>query len=90
MEALDAAHAPGPISPSQRKARTADAQRKCIDMICVPENGTALLSTVVFAWCGNLSERNKFRIYKRPSRALGFSWTPNCDENESEITRRCV
>jgi hypothetical protein len=25
-----------------------------------------------------------------PSRALGFSWTPNCDENESEITRRCV
>ena len=24
------------------------------------------------------------------SRALGFSWTPNCDENESEITRRCV
>ncbi len=24
------------------------------------------------------------------SRALGFCWTPNCDENESEITRRCV
>jgi hypothetical protein len=24
------------------------------------------------------------------SRALGFSWTPNCDGNESEITRRCV
>jgi len=24
------------------------------------------------------------------SRALGFSWTPNCDENESKITRRCV
>jgi hypothetical protein len=24
------------------------------------------------------------------SRALGFSWTPNCGENESEITRRCV
>ena len=24
------------------------------------------------------------------SRALGFSWTPNCDENESDITRRCV
>jgi len=24
------------------------------------------------------------------SRALGFVWTPNCDENESEITRRCV
>jgi len=24
------------------------------------------------------------------SRALGFSWTPHCDENESEITRRCV
>jgi len=24
------------------------------------------------------------------SRALGFSWTPNCDENESEITRRWV
>jgi hypothetical protein len=27
---------------------------------------------------------------KRRSRALGISWTPNCDENESEITRRCV
>jgi hypothetical protein len=26
----------------------------------------------------------------KQSRALGFSWTPNCDENESEITRRCV
>ena len=24
------------------------------------------------------------------SGALGFSWTPNCDESESEITRRCV
>ncbi len=24
------------------------------------------------------------------SRAPGFSWTPNCDENELEITRRCV
>ena len=24
------------------------------------------------------------------SRALGFSWTPNCDENESDITRRCL
>jgi hypothetical protein len=24
------------------------------------------------------------------SRALGFCWTLNCDENESEITRRCV
>ena len=31
-----------------------------------------------------------FRDFDSESRALGFSWTPNCDENESEITRRCV
>jgi len=24
------------------------------------------------------------------SRALGISWTPNCDGDESEITRRCI
>jgi hypothetical protein len=30
------------------------------------------------------------QIVNFQSRALGFSWTPNCDENESEITRRCV
>jgi hypothetical protein len=28
--------------------------------------------------------------FKKPSRALGFLWTPNCDENEWEITRRCL
>jgi hypothetical protein len=26
----------------------------------------------------------------KASRALGFLWTPNCDENEGEITRRCL
>jgi hypothetical protein len=29
-------------------------------------------------------------VYYKPSRALGFLWTPNCDENEWEITRRCL
>jgi hypothetical protein len=33
-------------------------------------------------------QRRRGRSYG--SRALGFVWTPNCDENESEITRRCV
>ena len=37
MEALDAAQAPGPISPSQRRTRTAGDQCKCINMFCVPE-----------------------------------------------------
>ena len=38
-----------------------------------------------------LSENDPFiRTRCRASRALGFFWTPNCDENESEITRRCV
>ena len=36
-----------------------------------------------------LEALEKWGYYKK-SRALGFSWTPNCDENESEITRRCV
>jgi len=34
--------------------------------------------------------KGRFREDRYFSRAVGFSWTPNCDENESEITRRCV
>ena len=39
---------------------------------------------------GNLLSRWSFNANSTESRALGFFWTPNCDENESEITRRCV
>ena len=37
-----------------------------------------------------LREEGVLTASGKHSRALGFSWTPNCDENESEITRRCV
>jgi len=36
------------------------------------------------------TEANGGVVDSRYSRAPGFCWTPNCDENESEITRRCV
>jgi DNA helicase-2/ATP-dependent DNA helicase PcrA len=37
-----------------------------------------------------LNGEDKIIAFCRTSRALGFSWTPNCDENESDITRRCL
>jgi hypothetical protein len=33
---------------------------------------------------------SRFRCIRNRSRALGFLWTPNCDENEWGITRRCL
>ncbi len=35
-------------------------------------------------------EKNGLLLAMTRSPALGFSWTPNCDENEGDITRRCL
>jgi hypothetical protein len=62
-----------------------------------PQNRKTLFSTIPKSLVHPLSvvKGSKFPVngavsMGRRSRALGFCWTPNCDENESEITRRCV
>jgi predicted nucleic acid-binding protein len=45
---------------------------------------------ILMSWSDVREALDAFRALCPSSRALGFSWTPNCDENESEITRRCV
>jgi hypothetical protein len=68
-----------------RKLKTSDGRQKLTSIEFVNKGITSLTEPADYLAYALIQQYRS-----RGSRALGFSWTPNCDENESEITRRCV
>ena len=68
---------PSNVSPMVRGAEMRVAETRAVNRALRKAYGIGLCSVEELGAFSN-------------SGALGFSWTPNCDESESEITRRCV